>query len=267
MVSTNVQKLIDRYNNERIRCCLLSELEETRNKYGDVDVIIHTAFSRSADAAQIASSLEYGERVLRIAKKMSVKAYINVSSQGVYGGVENSPWSEQSKVAPDSLYAMAKYSTEKMTKLALQGTDINWTNIRLSSVCENARFVCVFVKNMIAGIPIKIIGGKQMLSFIDVRDAANALYLVAEMGKRVKYKEVYNLGTGIQTSIVEIANLVNKIGHEEYSLPLTTISTESKDIHLNVCMNNELFKTDFNWKPLYDLTDMIRYLFEFNMIG
>ena len=265
LISSNVQKIREKYGGEkRITCLDLSEAEADPDICGKPDIAVHTAFSRSENAVLAASSLDYCARVLQVAKRMSVKSYINISSQSVYGSASEPLWRENSPVSPESLYAAAKYSSEKMTSLTFFGTETNRTNIRLSSVCENARFVGTFVKNMIAGLPIRIIGGGQMVSMIDIGDVADALYaVISQSGK--KFKEVYNLGTGKQTSIVEIANLVNKIGHEEYDLPPVDISIEPKDIRLNVGMNSEAFCTEFNWKPRRDMADMIRRQFDSNI--
>ena len=72
-------------------------------------------------------------------------------------------WTESTPVEPDYLYAMGKYSSEIITKLMLEETDIKWTNIRLCSVCENARFVRIFVQNAIEGKPIHLTAPEMWL--------------------------------------------------------------------------------------------------------
>ncbi|MDO4218978.1 MAG: NAD(P)-dependent oxidoreductase [Synergistaceae bacterium] len=266
LISTHPDILKEKYkSNSQITSLSIDELErKTENEF---DCIVHLAFARSKDPEQLAKSLDYTRKILTIAKHIRIPSYINISSQSIYGDIHRPLWEEQMNAAPNYLYALGKYATELMTQLALQGTNTNWTNIRLASVIENARFVSVFVRNMIEGKPLNIVGGSQKCSFIDVQDVANAIYKVITMQDKIMYKEVYNLGTGIQTPIVEIANLVNRIGHEEYSLPLTSINIEQKDIHLDVGMDNRLFMKEFNWKPLYSIDDMIRSLFELHTGG
>lgn len=265
LVSTHANTLKKKYDNiQRIVCLDIEEFENIKQNY---DCLLHLAFARSKDSEQLASSLDFTEQIINIAKKKNVQSYINISSQSIYGDINEPLWKEDASAAPTSLYALGKYATEKMTRIAFNGTDVNWTTIRLASICENARFVNVFVKNMMAGQPITIIGGSQMCSFIDVRDVAVALYRVIEASDNYKLREVYNLGTGTQTSIVEIANAVNRIGHLEYKLPEIEIVINPQDVKLNAGMDNSLFCRDFNWTPTYSMDDMIRSLFELNLEG
>ncbi len=266
LVSTHPDALAEKYKgNSRIKCLSIDELEgQTDNEF---DCIVHLAFARSKDPEQLAKAIDYTQRILNIAKHIKIRTYINISSQSIYGEIHKPMWREDYPAAPNYLYALGKYGTEKMTQLAFEGTETNWTNIRLASVCENARFVNVFVRNIIEGLPIHIVGGAQMVSFIDVRDVATALFQTIEMSDSIIFKDAYNLGTGKQDSIVKIAELVNKIGNEEYNLPLINVEIEHKDIHLNVGMDNSLFSEEFNWKPQYDINDMIRAMFNIHMGG
>lgn len=266
LVSTHSNILAEKYKgNSRITCLSIDELQESANV--DFDCLVHLGFARSNEPEQLAKALDFTQRILAIAKRIKIHSYINISSQSIYGEIHKPMWKENFVASPSYLYALGKYSTEKMTQLAFEGTLTNWTNIRLASVCENARFISVFVKNMIEGLPIYVIGGNQTVSLIDVRDTAAALFKVIEMSDSIIYKDVYNLGSGKQDSIMKIAELVNKIGNEEYNLPITDVVIKPNDKRFDVGMNNDLFSTEFNWKPLYDINDMIRTIFNMYMGG
>ena len=264
LVSTHPDALAKKYKYcSKVSCLSIEEFEQ--NIVENCHCIVHLAFARNKDPRSLAQALEYTQRVLTVAKRINVPSFINISSQSIYGDIHEPLWREDYDAAPDHLYALGKYSTEKMTQLALGGTVTNWTNIRLASVCERARFVNAFVKNVINGTPITIVGGKQKVSFIDVRDVAGALYRVIEKCETIKYKDVYNLGTGRQDSIVEIAEQVNRIGNKEYGFSSVDIAVEPKDIYLNYGMDNALFKAEFDWKPSFDIDDMIRAMFDLEL--
>jgi len=263
LVSTHSELLKEKYrNNPRIACTTIDEFEQDTK---ECSCVIHFAFSRSNDPESVVKSIDYTERVIHAAKIRKVSSFINISSQSIYGTRHTPLWNEKMNAAPTEFYAFGKYASEIMTRVAFQETNINWTSIRLASVCENARFVNTFVENMINGMPIIVAGGTQLCSLIDIRDAVSGILNAVETCERHKFKETYNLGTGVQTSIVEIADLVNKIGHEVYHLPLTSIQIEPKDVFLNVGMDNRLFQTEFKWKPVFEIEDMIRAVFEIQM--
>ena len=221
-----------------------------------IDVCIHAAFSRNKNAADIASSLQFTSEILKFCKNQNVPLFVNISSQSVYGQITSPLWTEQAIPSPDYLYAMGKYSTEVLTETAFYKTSIKHTNIRLSSVSENARFLNVFVKNAIEGKPIVIQGGTQQVSFIDVRDVAAALIKLIEKGMTIDLKPVYNLGTGKTRTILQLANDVKRIFKSDYGKNVT-VEVQPSDLVLDVGMNPQLFENTFDWHPVYDYDDMI----------
>lgn len=237
-------------------------IEYTKHNGTHFDCLIHTAFARTSDGAELAKSLDYYSTILHIAQTIDLVSLINISSQSVYG-LSNKPfWTEQTPCAPTYMYALGKYATEKMTELALNKTQINYTNIRLSSVCENARFLNVFVKNALSGEPITIMGGSQTCSFIDVRDVATALKCIIEDSNNTHFASVYNVGTNEKYSIESLAYLVKDIAKQKYQRDVS-IQKESSNDSQDVGMDCSSFMDTFGWSPKYSINNMIISLFEY----
>lgn len=231
-----------------------------------IDVVVHCAFARSESATDLASALDFSRKIFVSSIKHNIKLVINVSSQSVYGKLPI-PWVEDMQISPDSLYAMAKYSTEVSLQSLIESQNNIQTkamSIRLASVMMNARFVNIFVNNAIKGNSIKIIGGKQMLSFIDVRDVADALISLISEEFASNY-EVYNLGTNIQTSIIDIANTVKEVAKNYTSKPVD-IKLEETDMKLDVCMDISKLYGLMQWKSKYSIYQMVESLFEYNLL-
>lgn len=262
-VSTHPDKLRERYKDvDNIICLSLDELSILAGK--EIDAVIHCAFARSKDPQDLAKSLLFTSDLLRIVKQIKPKVLVNISSQSVYGQATPPLWTEQTPPAPDYLYALGKFSSEEMTKMALEGTGIKFTSIRLSSVCENARFLNVFAKNALTGQPINIQGGGQMCSFVDVRDVASGLKKVIEIAPRLdSLQKVYNLGSGKTRTIKELAEDTKRLVEQEkgINVPLNVIPA---DIHLEVGMDISLFCKEFDWTPRFDYDDMIESLISLN---
>ncbi len=229
----------------------------------DIISVVHCAFARSKNAEDVAASLVYLTKAMKLAESLSVKSFINISSQSVYGK-KRPMWTENTPVSPDYLYAMGKYAGELLVQATFADSGINHTNLRLASVCEKARFLNVFVKNALSGTPIRVMGGKQTCSFIDVRDVAEAIFSVVEQSEKKKFDVVYNLGIGVSRTIAELAEDVKRIVEQQFGKAVC-IEWEEADISLEVGMDNSLFCKTFHWMPKRGYDEMIESLIGLNL--
>lgn len=268
LITTSPEKLKKRYEKyPEINIFTLEEFVVFAGK-SDIsfNVLIHAAFARSSEGDQIVKSLEYSRKVLVCAAKINLEAYINISSQSVYGQKTPPFWKEDTILAPNYLYAQGKYVTELLTDVMLNETKINYTSVRLSSVCENARFLNIFVQNAINKKPIKILGGSQTCSFIDVRDVAKAIVTMIVKQKIVKFERQYNLGVSENYTIEELAFMVKEIAKKDYGRDVEIVR-EDANIKQDVGMDSSLFMHSFGWEPEKSIEEMIRSLFEFILNG
>lgn len=265
LISTNIENIKDRYPDFQFRVSFYTlETFEMALKNGEIecDICIHTAFARSGLGNLIVDSVEYEKKLIAVLVNSSLKTFINISSQSVYGKMSEPLWKETTHLDPDYLYAMGKYASEIVTELMLKNTNINWTNIRLCSVCENARFIRIFVQNALEGKTIHLTAPNQYCSFIDVRDVAEALLALIKKSYHIKLLSSYNLGANLVNSIKEIAYLVKDIGEKQYSIKSISICEEESDNYTKIGMDASLFMESFGWKPRYNMQDMIKSLYE-----
>jgi len=251
-------------NNKSITCYNLYDINNKSIPWSDIDMIIHCAFARSYEGHSLANSLDFTTSLLLKAKNEGVKGFINISSQSVYGGHSNPLWRESLQVSPDSTYAMAKYATEIIIKIICEDSQMKYTNLRLSSLVGpelDVRLVSKFVNNAINSKPIQIIGGKQILSFMHVKDAAEGLFALINIEKSI-WKNTYNFGSTNRHTILEIAEIVKRIAPEYTSNPVS-IEIEEKDVHIDSGMDSSLFYNDTGWKAKYDMDAIVRSLFEY----
>lgn len=264
LISTHPNNILSEYHGmENVYCFDLNALIDYLRNRQEIKFkcLIHTAFSRSSDGTDLAKSLEYLNLVLHFVKTYQVASFINISSQSVYGQASKPMWTEKTPLAPNYMYALGKLATEHITNAFLGSTDVNYTNVRLCSVCEKGRFIDTFVKNAIEGVPIRLMGGDQIYSFIDIRDVASGLYRISEISDSVKFAKAYNLGSNIMISIREIAEMVKRIGNAKYNLNVT-IRQEDSDIKQEVGMDSSLFMNTFQWHPSFNMEQMIEYMYD-----
>ncbi|MDO4190165.1 MAG: NAD(P)-dependent oxidoreductase [Bacteroidales bacterium] len=265
LLSTHKETTEERYrdSSDRVRCFTLPEFGDlVRSSRLRFDFCFHTAFARSPKANLIVDSVEYQRRLLGLFDSTNLGMFVNISSQSVYGKLSEPLWKEDAPLDPDYLYAMGKYTSELVTALMLKDSGIRWTNIRLCSICENARFVKVFVQNAIDGRPIHLTAPDQNCSFIDIRDVGTGLLSLIDYPDTLPLEPAYNLGAEIELTIEDVAKDVKAIGESRYHTAPVIITKDASDVRTRICMDASLFRNTFHWMPSYDMNDMIISLFE-----
>jgi nucleoside-diphosphate-sugar epimerase len=264
-LSSNIQKIYEEFQNrEGIKYYSVDDLSKKRLPWKDIDVILHCAFARTYEGYALANSIDFTANILLKARNEGVRGFVNISSQSVYGEYSELPWNEITMVSPFSTYAMAKYASEVITKIICEDSEMNYTNIRLSSLVGpgfDVRLVSKFVINAIKNEPIKIIGGNQKLSYMHVKDAAEGLVALLNMGIKT-WRSIYNLGSTNLHTVKEIADMVKKIA-PLYGINNVTIEIEPKSINVHSEMDSSMFYNDTGWVPKYDMEAIIKSLFEY----
>ena len=222
-----------------------------------VDTVINCAFARGNKVSDLVSALNYTENLILKLKEFSWEGIVNISSQGLYKSMSAGEFaSEDSAIEPGELYSLAKYAQERLLTSNFPG---RITNIRMASLAGNARFLVFFVDSMIAGKPITVTAPSQTVSIMDVQDAVNGILKVCDL--QFEYRQsVYNLGSGKQYSILEIAQLVRTIGVKNgYTEMMITVEDKGKCSAAGVKCDRLM--QDTGWKPVIGIDAMIEDIF------
>ncbi len=236
-----------------------------------IDTLIHCAFSRGFNSCEeIENSLVFTNELFMTAYENKTSNIINISTQEVYGQSNKPLWHEMMTVAPKSCYGIAKHASELIAldvkRISEQKTNV--TNLRLASITGGTKrlrleLVSKLVLNAIGGEPITIIGGDQVLSYIDVRDVCSGIIALLSIEPNT-WKEIYNLGANQQHTILEIAKIVIAVS-EKLELDPVKLKVGRNDIHRIVGMDSSLFYQDTGWSPKHTLEDTVMALFKFFM--
>jgi len=145
--------------------------------------------------------------------QVGVRRFVYVSSAAVYGPPKRIPIDEDHPTHPMSNYGVSKLSGEKYA-LSYAGTSsmevvavrpFNFYSTRADPDSPYSGVITKFVNRLKAGKPPIIEGdGKQTRDFIHARDVAEMLVLV--LSKKGISGEVFNCGSGVSTSILDLAN-------------------------------------------------------------
>jgi len=263
-LTSDKEKLIDKFKDVmNLSCISVSDWQLNTVDLSEVAVVIHCAFTIKSDTEQLASSLAYTKKIFLEAKKYNIPLVVNISSRSVYGTMYEPLWKEDLIVAPITSYGKAKYESEILLEEILKDSSVQYTSLRLASLIGpefDIRVVSKFVKSAIEDQCIQIKGGKQIFSFLDVRDASSAiLSLIASDNK--SWSKVYNLGHYERNSIVEVAQIVKEIAKDYLSIEVC-INLDEDDTVLDVGMDCELFYKETGWMPNYTIKDTIKEIFK-----
>ncbi|MEU7092593.1 NAD-dependent epimerase/dehydratase family protein [Kitasatospora aureofaciens] len=194
---------------------------------GRADYVIHAAAyadvaacTRRPDTA-FAANVHGTQTVLDAVMESSVKRLVFVSSASVYGDgtrTENgvARFTEDQPLTPISVYANTKLWGEHQVRLMLGGSGTEYSIVRYFSVYGDPQIpkpgshswmVPWLALSAHTGKPMRLNGGgHQVRDMVHVEDIAHAtiLALVADQATG----QTINIGTGIPTSVRQIAELV-----------------------------------------------------------
>lgn len=128
------------------------------------------------------------------------------------------PTTEQCSVVPNSLYAYTKYAQEKMLETMCPALNVDYTIFRFQNVYGVGQslknpytgILSIFSTLMLDNKAINIFeDGLESRDFINVSDIADGVISAIE-NEKSNY-EIINLGSGVGTSVIDIANMLKKI--------------------------------------------------------
>lgn len=229
--------------------------------FGHVDTLIHTAFSRGENLAGLTQSIAFTEGVIELVNRQDVDSLINISTQGVYKGLQPGEKADESGIVePNTAYGLAKWAVENMLKL---GCKKKYTNIRMASLSANARFLDFFVDSVIENKGMAVVAPQQYASIMDVSDAVEGILSIERLSLAQR-KDVYNLGPDVQYSILEYAQSANAVGRT-FGLPETSIEVKDSGKQFATCMDCSALRAQTNWSPRVTKDMMLKNMFDVKM--
>ena len=261
----NIKNNLKKINFFKIDISKKKNIFKLNKIFKNVDCIYHLA-----GLADIVPSIENPTRyyetnvtgtlnVLQASKLNKIKKFIYAASASCYGKSPILPTDEKCKIYTEYPYALTKNLGEKLVLHWKKIYNLNSSSFRFFNVygprsrtsgAYGAVFG-IFLSQKINKKPFTIVGdGKQTRDFIHVSDLVNALVLAS---KRSKSGEIYNIGSGKETSVNRIAQL---IGGKKIFIPKRPGEPQRSLANINKA------KKHLRWKPKVDLTEGISMLIE-----
>ncbi len=186
-----------------------------------VDVVVHFAAESHVDrsiagAAEFVSTNVVGTQVLlEAALEAGVGRFVHVSTDEVYGSIDEGSWPETHPVEPNSPYSASKASSDLLARSYHRTHGLPVCITRCSNNYGPHQFpeklIPLFVTNLLDGRPVPLYGdGLNVRDWLHVDDHCNGVQLVAEGGRP---GEIYNIGGGTELTNRELTHrLVEAVG-------------------------------------------------------
>lgn len=220
-----------------------------------VDVVVHFAAETHVDrsilfADDFITTDVYGTFILlEAARKHKIKKFLHISTDEVYGEAEGKPSKEEDTLLPKSPYAASKVGADR---LAFSYFITHNLPVIITRCVNNygsnqypEKMIPLFITNALENKNLPVYGdGKNTREWLDVEDHCTALDILMHQDKFIG--EVFNIGSGEELSVLQIANKIL----ETLEKPRTLIQLiEDRPGHVKRhAVNSNKIKKLLKWK-------------------
>ncbi|MFD6066307.1 dTDP-glucose 4,6-dehydratase [Amycolatopsis lurida] len=215
-----------------------------------IDLVVHFAAESHVDRS-IAGAADFvltnvlgTQTLLQAALEAQVGKFVHVSTDEVYGSIDEGSWDEDHVLEPNSPYSASKASSDLLARSFFRTHGLPVCVTRCSNNYGPYQFpekvIPLFVTNLLDGRKVPLYGdGLNVRDWLHVDDHCNGIQLVADGGRP---GEVYNIGGGTELTNRELTErlldavgagwdsvepVVDRKGHDRrYSVDITKISRE-----------------------------------------
>ena len=235
--------------------------DDCSSHFKGVDYVFHLA-ARSRIQPTVGSPNECFEvnvvgtqRVLEWSRINSVKRVIYSGTSSLYGHQNSIPFMPNMPADCLNPYSMSKWMGEQVCKLYSQLYDVDSVVLRYFNVYgprepikgKYAPVVGLFKRQKQAGLPMTIVGdGTQKRDFTFIDDVVEAN--MCAMNKNLTGYRIYNVGTGKNYSIEEVADMIG-----DKKVYIKERPAEVRETLADISLTTK----DLGWKPIYKLEDKI----------
>ena len=151
--------------------------------------------------------------LLECVRKYDIERYLQISTDEVYGSIDNGSFSEKNNIDPSSPYSASKAGADVLVSAYYKTYKIPVIITRSSNNFGPYQFpeklIPLFILNAMKDKQLPVYGdGKNVRDWIFAPDNCTGVYTALTKGK---LGEVYNIGGGNEKNNLEITNLILEI--------------------------------------------------------
>jgi len=185
------------------------------------DAVVHFAAESHVDrsitgaSAFVTTNVLGTQTLLQASRDAGITTFVHISTDEVYGSIDDGSWDETRPLEPNSPYAAAKAGSD-LIALAYHRT--YGMDVRVTRCSNNygpfqfpEKVIPLFVTNLMDGLTVPLYGdGLNVREWLHVDDHCRGIHLVLSKGRP---GEVYNLGGGTElTNVALTESLLDAMG-------------------------------------------------------
>ncbi|MDQ0408608.1 dTDP-glucose 4,6-dehydratase [Streptomyces sp. NBC_01723] len=183
------------------------------------DAVVHFAAESHVDRSIrgggvfVRTNVEGTQALLEACLAAGVGRVVHISTDEVYGSIEQGVWSEESPLLPNSPYAASKAASDLVALAYVRTHGLNLSVTRCSNnygpYQHPEKFIPLAVTNLLQGRPVPVYGdGGQVREWLHVDDHCRAVHRVLTGGRA---GEVYNIGAGTAVANLTLAHRIAEL--------------------------------------------------------
>jgi UDP-glucose 4-epimerase len=240
-------------------------------KDGDFDVVVHLAAQMDVRRSVEDPLFDATTNILGLinlleavrSTERNTRLVFTSTGGAIYGDFNDPPNLETFPKDPDSPYAISKLASEYYLAYYGRLHGLEHVQVRFGNVYGprqdphgEAGVVAIFCSRLLEGKPLTVFGdGQQTRDYVYVGDVAAAVFRGATFAVppagRVDAR-AFNIGTGVGTSVVELARLLQQAAHTSADLVFAPKRAgELQDSFLNIDKSREVL----GWQPAVTLAE------------
>ena len=243
-------------------CGDICDLDVVDNVMQQVEMVVHFAaeshVDRSIDDGSVfvRTNVLGTHTLLESALKNGIKRFVHVSTDEVYGSINEGSFKETDMLVPSSPYSSSKAGSD----LLVQSYYITHKLPVIITRCTNnfgpyqypEKLIPLFITNLLEKKKVPVYGtGQNIRDWIYVLDHCKAVDFVLHNGS---VGETYNIGGGAEKTNLEITEMIiEKVGSDKSMIEYVT-DRPGHDLRYSLDCSN---LKELGWAPEYDFDEAL----------
>jgi dTDP-glucose 4,6-dehydratase len=234
-------------------------LEAIFETHTDISYVINFAaeshVDRSISNAQpfIQSNIVGVSNLLEILQRGGFQKLIQISTDEVYGSIDNGTWDEASPLQPRSPYSASKASADLLCQAFRTTHNLDIAITRCANNYGSYQSVEKFIPKIITcaleNKPIPVYGnGSYFREWVHVQDHVSAIYSVAQQEANSQ-DFIYNIGGTVMSNLELLRKILKIMGKPE---TLIEFVEDRKGHDYRYSVNDSHIRTKLLWEPSAD---------------
>ncbi len=228
-----------------------------------IDTIVHFAAESHVDRSIENPKLFYKTNVegtlslLEVVRRFPEVHFHHISTDEVYGSLEEGQFTESSPYRPNSPYAASKAAADHFVRSYAKTYGLSVTLSHSSNnfgPCQyKEKFIPRMISHCFAKEVLPVFGkGINIRDWLYVEDHAEAIWLILQKGKR---GENYNIGGGSEVRNIDLLHLlIEKVAKKQGENPntyseLITFVEDRPGHDFRYALCSKKLKSELGWKP------------------